>query len=557
MTRWMLSSAAMAALTLLLRGALKKRLSPRALFFVWLPLALRLLCPFSAFLELAPGVSELPAAQPADAVSEITERAADAEINAPGEAPESAARGADALAVVWLCGCAAVGLWLCASRARLALRLRRSRRRVGDAGRLPVYVTGAVSSPCLLGGSIYLTPECVENAELRRCAVAHETAHYRRGDGAWTLLRCVCLVLHWWDPLVWLCAVLSRRDAECACDALALQMLGDGSRAAYCRALLSLSGGAAALAPSMSGAGELRGRMELIAHPRRGRAWAAIVMAAVLVLCAACAFTGVREADSAPLVFIKSADGDNVSVELYDMLRDAGRYANSGVALADAEWWLDGFLPEGKAKTVYIINASGDDTAPSRVETALRGRARRFVTDEEKIESQFGWTAAQRILTPDGSAVYTLFDGAVAAVLPDSLAPGSYGEGVLFGGYMLGERAYPPTESSENPAWFYSGCISVIPASFVKWENGSISGVELAMNHVDYEYLGTADGLCAPAALLHVYHSLPAAQGGDGWQSEYLCAVLAREGGECYILMLDAAQYTGQQLLDVCRNVQL
>ena len=33
MTRWMLSSAAMAALTLLLRGALKKRLSPRELFF--------------------------------------------------------------------------------------------------------------------------------------------------------------------------------------------------------------------------------------------------------------------------------------------------------------------------------------------------------------------------------------------------------------------------------------------------------------------------------------------------------------------------------------------
>ena len=65
-------------------------------------------------------MSELPASQPADTVQEITESAADAEINAQAKPPESAASGADVLTTVYFCGCAAVGLWLGASRAARA-----------------------------------------------------------------------------------------------------------------------------------------------------------------------------------------------------------------------------------------------------------------------------------------------------------------------------------------------------------------------------------------------------------------------------------------------------
>lgn len=70
--------------------------------------------------------------------------------------------------------------------------------------------------------------------------LAHEETHYRHGDHVWSLLRCLALAIHWWNPLVWLAAVLSRRDGELCCDAATLERLGDGQRRAYGETLLSL-----------------------------------------------------------------------------------------------------------------------------------------------------------------------------------------------------------------------------------------------------------------------------------------------------------------------------
>ena len=48
--------------------------------------------------------------------------------------------------------------------------------------------------------------------------LAHEVCHLRAGDTRWALLRILCLAAHWFNPLVWLAARLSRLDAEMACD---------------------------------------------------------------------------------------------------------------------------------------------------------------------------------------------------------------------------------------------------------------------------------------------------------------------------------------------------
>lgn len=60
-----------------------------------------------------------------------------------------------------------------------------------------------------------------------------EQTHFRHGDHIWSALRCMCLALHWFDPFVWWAAALSRTDAELACDAAAVQSLGEAERAAY------------------------------------------------------------------------------------------------------------------------------------------------------------------------------------------------------------------------------------------------------------------------------------------------------------------------------------
>src|SRR5699024_6588497 len=122
-----------------------------------------------------------------------------------------------------------------------------------------VYVTGAIQSPCLFGvpfPAIYIPAAVAEDEQALRHVLAHEQAHRRHADHLWTALRGLCLVLHWYNPLVWRAAVLSRRDGELACDEAAVRMLGESQRAAYGRTLVGLAeqhSGLLRCATSMSG----------------------------------------------------------------------------------------------------------------------------------------------------------------------------------------------------------------------------------------------------------------------------------------------------------------
>ena len=63
-----------------------------------------------------------------------------------------------------------------------------------------------------------------------RYILAHENTHYRHGDNLWVVVRAACVCLHWYNPLVWLAACLSRQDGELACDERALEILGEEER---------------------------------------------------------------------------------------------------------------------------------------------------------------------------------------------------------------------------------------------------------------------------------------------------------------------------------------
>ena len=47
------------------------------------------------------------------------------------------------------------------------------------------------------------------------------------------------MVAYWWNPLVWLAAIVSKRDAELACDEAVAVGLLDSERIAYARAILA------------------------------------------------------------------------------------------------------------------------------------------------------------------------------------------------------------------------------------------------------------------------------------------------------------------------------
>ena len=217
------------------------------------------------------------------------------------------------LKAVWHAGMYVMAAWFLLANLRFMLRLRRSRRPYPvENCPYPVYLTAELPSPCLFGlfhPAVYLTPAAVESPETLRHVLIHETTHARHLDPLWSLLRCVCLAVYWFDPLVWAAAIVSRRDCELACDEGALKRLGEDERIPYGRTLLRLIPVARKPESPMlsattmtAGKKELKDRITRIAENRRtvGIALLAVVAAAGVV-CAA-TFTGAaKTAGPAPL----------------------------------------------------------------------------------------------------------------------------------------------------------------------------------------------------------------------------------------------------------------
>jgi len=190
--------------------------------------------------------------------------------------------------------------WRCVYRSR--------RRYQGEKeSRLPVYVSAAVRMPCMFGllhPAIYLTQDVMEEKALRY-VLCHENTHYRHKDNLWTLVRLFCVCIHWFNPLVWLAAYLSKQDCELACDEETIAWLGNENRIDYGRTLLSFSVqgrelfGGLRFSTTMSGRKkQLEERLQMIAcQPKKKDAF--LIMALLLIsLMVLITFTGSKEVEA-------------------------------------------------------------------------------------------------------------------------------------------------------------------------------------------------------------------------------------------------------------------
>lgn len=274
--QWAVSSSILILVVLALRLLLKEKLSARWRYALWAVVLIRLLVPF-----------QLPIPAPVTAAGLLAERPALAQPSIPlmsdswsmediqaGGVPDvwTAADGTldtansagtvkdtgdghavyalfwlspgQVLFLLWGLGTAAVLLAVLVSNLVFFSRLRRSRREFPlQSVKLPIYITNCIPSPCLFGlfrPAVYLTPGTEEDGAARAHVLAHELTHYAHGDHIWSALRCLALALHWYNPLVWLAAALSKRDGELACDEGAIARLGEGQRIPYGRTLVDM-----------------------------------------------------------------------------------------------------------------------------------------------------------------------------------------------------------------------------------------------------------------------------------------------------------------------------
>lgn len=331
MIEWVVSSCILILAVIALRYLLRGKISLRLQYALWLLVLARLLIPVSfgstdisvmSVVEKAPAVQAVESVRDVDTIWQADNGsvqglpAGAAADNTPLQiAPRTTSddqfsRMSSALTLrkvllpVWWCGAAVTLLVFLTANLCFAARLRKSRRPLSVEGAsLPVYVARERAVPCLFGlfrPAVYVTPEAEEDGTLLRHTVAHETTHFRHGDHVWALLRTVCLALHWWNPLVWWAAKLSRQDGELACDEATIRALGESERAAYGRTLIRMACGRGAspllTATTMDGGKtSLHERIVLLAKKPRTAALAAIALVLAAALCVGCTFTGAKK----------------------------------------------------------------------------------------------------------------------------------------------------------------------------------------------------------------------------------------------------------------------
>lgn len=328
MIEWVVTGTLLTLTVILLRAILKSRIGLRLRYGLWALVLVRLLIPFSIDSRLSvmnlipkpeisnPTASYIDGQYPNLTATEITSALSDTqqqlqlqqnqpvshqEITAEKNYTETTVNLKAVLLGIWITGMFLTGSVFLGANLHFAVRLSKSRNAVSvQNSPLPVFVSNCVSTPCLYGlffPKVYLTPDF--NTQRLDHVLIHEKTHWRHGDHIWSFLRCVCLVLHWYNPLVWIAAILSKQDAELACDEAVLKELGDEQRTNYGKTLIEMScvkqdpSGLLITATTMiTTKRSLKERITMIAKKPKTAILTLIVVLLVAAAAVGCTFTG-------------------------------------------------------------------------------------------------------------------------------------------------------------------------------------------------------------------------------------------------------------------------
>ena len=290
---------------LILRFVLKK--APKWInVLLWGIVAIRLICPFSfeSTLSLIPSAETIPLNIGMDTTPTINSgiSAINNAVNPIISQSNTPMAGASVNLLqitigiyeyIWIFGMIALALYTAISYWRL-------RRKVDTAVRYKdnIFQSENVSFPFVLGiikPRIYLPFKM--NGQYLEHVVAHEQAHICRKDHWWKPPGFLLLMIHWFNPLMWLAYVLLCRDIELACDEKVIKELGNEQRGDYTQALVtcSINRRMIAACPLAFGEVSVKERVKSVMNYKKPAFWVIIISVIVCVGVAVCFLTNPKQ----------------------------------------------------------------------------------------------------------------------------------------------------------------------------------------------------------------------------------------------------------------------
>ena len=314
-----------------LRKFFRKQLGNSAICFGWLLVAIRLLCPlslvnpliheirspFAADVAIRPiaGQIKVRVSDALEGLSRVFWRADNQSAYEVTNRLQDGIENASAsitLAKIWLVGVLLVIAWFLFCNIRFRMRLRADRiepitgelkdqfdelcrqRKIRP---VPVYFTDPLPSACLVGVfrpyialPLSAAPQDVIHV------LTHEICHIKNKDHLWGILRLLCCAIHWFNPLVWIAASMSRTDSELRCDDRVTHLMNQEERKSYASVLVLAAArrnapGLGVLATGMTMTGKrLKTRVSTVMQNRKPLRWLTITFAILSSMCLIGAF---------------------------------------------------------------------------------------------------------------------------------------------------------------------------------------------------------------------------------------------------------------------------
>lgn len=155
-----------------------------------------------------------------------------------------------------------------------------------------IYYASDITTPFVCGlfsPRIYLPEKLADGSGVlgereKQYILLHEQIHIKRRDYFWRFVSFLALVIHWFNPLVWLAFYLSGRDMEMSCDEAVIRKLGSDVKKEYSASLLALASGRRIVLdiPLAFGEGETGSRIKNVLRYKKP---AQIAIGAALIVC--------------------------------------------------------------------------------------------------------------------------------------------------------------------------------------------------------------------------------------------------------------------------------
>ena len=318
-------------LMMILRKTMRRQLGNSAICFGWLLVAARLLLPisfsnplihsirspFAADLAIRP-ISGQILVRTRDAVGQLSSTLWRTGNDVAANAVEDLYQGlyfgqtSMLLAKIYAVGLILVVGWFIFSNVRFRMKLRAGQIEP-ISGKLlaqyeamckergvkpvPVIFTDPLPSACLVGViRPYIALPLTASPADAIHVLTHEVCHLKNHDHLWSLLRLVCCTVHWFNPLVWIAADMSRTDTELRCDDRVVKPMNAEQRKNYANILVLAAArknapGVAVLATGMTMTGKkLKTRVLTVLKGKEPLRWLTVTFCVLASMCLVGAF---------------------------------------------------------------------------------------------------------------------------------------------------------------------------------------------------------------------------------------------------------------------------